>query len=47
LKIFHKYRVRRIVDNHEDESPTGREFLLAAQKGEVYGGNAASFLTPF
>ena len=47
LKIFHKQRVRRIVDNHEGESPTGREFLLAAQRGEVYGGNAASFLTSF
>jgi fatty acid desaturase len=47
LKIFHKQRVRRIVDNHEDESPTGREFLRAAQKAEVYGGNAASFLTSF
>ena len=47
LKIFHKQRVRRIVENHEDESPTGRDFLLAAQKAEVYGGNAASFLTSF
>jgi len=47
LKIFHKQRVRRIVDNHESETPTGRDFLLAAQKAEVYGGNAASFLTSF
>ncbi len=47
LKIFHKQRVRRIVENHEDESPTGREYLRAAQKAEVYGGNAASFLTSF
>ncbi len=47
LKIFHKQRVRRIVDNHESDSPSGREFLLAAQKAEVYGGNAASFLTSF
>lgn len=47
IKIFHKQRVRRIVGNHEDESPTGRAFLLAAQKAEVYGGNAASFLTSF
>jgi len=47
LKIFHKQRVRRIVDNHESDSPSGTEFLLAAQKAEVYGGNAASFLTSF
>ena len=47
LKIFHKQRVRRIVENHEDKSPTGRDFLLAAQKTEVHGGNAASFLTSF
>jgi hypothetical protein len=35
------------VGNHDDEAPTGREFLRAAQKAEVYGGNAASFLTAF
>ena len=47
LKMFHKHRVRRIVGNHNDEAPTGRKFLRAAQKAEVYGGNAASFLTAF
>jgi len=47
LKIFHKQRVRRITENHEEDSPTGREFLRAAQDAEVYGGNAASFLTSF
>jgi fatty acid desaturase len=47
LKIFHKQRVRRITGNHGDEAPTGREFLCAAQRAEVYGGNAASFLTSF
>jgi hypothetical protein len=47
LKIFHKQRVRRIVGNHEGPEPSGKEFLLAAQRGEVYGGNAASFLTSF
>ena len=47
LRIFHTQRVRRIVDNHEDESPTGKAYLLAAQKAEVHGGNAASFLTSF
>jgi len=47
LKIFHKQRVRRIVYNGEHPSPTGKNFLLAAQKAEVQGGNAASFLTSF
>lgn len=47
LKIFHKQRVRRIVGNHEGVEPTGRDFLHAAQRAEVYGGNAASFLTSF
>jgi fatty acid desaturase len=47
LKIFHRQRVRRITGNHGDETPTGREFLHAAQRAEVYGGNAASFLTSF
>ncbi len=47
LKIFHKQRVRRIVGNHEGVEPEGREFLEAAQRAEVYGGNAASFLTSF
>lgn len=47
LYIFHKQRVRRIVGNHEGIEPSGREFLLAAQRAEVYGGNAASFLTSF
>jgi omega-6 fatty acid desaturase (delta-12 desaturase) len=47
LGIFHKYRVRRIVGNHEGIEPSGRDFLRAAQRGEVYGGNAASFLTSF
>lgn len=47
LKIFHKQRVRRIIGNHEGVEPTGRDFLRAAQRAEVYGGNAASFLTSF
>ena len=47
LRIFHKQRVRRIVGNHEDGEPEGREFLRAARRAEVYGGNAASFLTSF
>jgi len=47
LKIFHKQRVNRIVGNHEGGEPFGRDFLIAAQKAEVYGGNGASFLTSF
>lgn len=47
LKIFHKQRVNRIVGNHEGDEPFGRDFLLDAQKADVYGGNAASFLTSF
>jgi len=47
LKIFHRQRVRRVVGNHEGIEPEGKEFLRAAQRAEVYGGNAASFLTSF
>lgn len=47
LRIFHKQRVHRIVGNHEGEVPEGREFLQRAQRADVYGGNAASFLTSF
>lgn len=47
LRIFHKQRVRRIVGNHGDNTPTGRAYLRAAQRADVYGGNAASFLTSF
>jgi len=47
LKIFHKQRVRRVTGNHEGVEPEGKDFLRAAQHAEVYGGNAASFLTSF
>lgn len=47
LKIFHTQRVNRIVGNHTGDEPAGGDFLMAARRGEVYGGNAASFLTPF
>ncbi len=47
LAVFHRQRVRRIVGNHDDHAPSGREYLRAAQRAEVYGGNAASFLTAF
>lgn len=47
LGIFHRQRVNRIVGNHVGDVPFGRDFLAAARKGDVYGGNAASFLTSF
>ena len=47
LKIFHKQRVRRVVGNHSDDEPWGRDYLVAAREGRVFGGNAASFLTSF
>jgi omega-6 fatty acid desaturase (delta-12 desaturase) len=47
LKIFHKQRLHCIVGNHDGPQPEGKDFLLAAQRAEVYGGNAASFLTSF
>ena len=49
LKIYHRGRVARLVkwDDSEPDAPTpeGKEFLQAAQAGQLYGGNAASFLT--
>ncbi|HUD96235.1 MAG TPA: fatty acid desaturase [Woeseiaceae bacterium] len=51
LAIFHHGRVRRIIkwdDGAVDARiPTGKDFLRAAQRAEVDGGNAASFLTSF
>jgi len=47
LSVFHRQRVRRIMDNHDESAPMGRDYLAAAQRAEVHGGNAASFLTSF
>jgi hypothetical protein len=47
IKIFHKNRVSRIYGNHVEDSPEGRDYLVAARQAEVSGGNAASFLTSF
>jgi fatty acid desaturase len=51
LRIFHKYRVSRVVDGSADDDGDpdawGRSFLAAAREGRVAGGNAASFLTSF
>jgi omega-6 fatty acid desaturase (delta-12 desaturase) len=51
LKIFHKYRVCRVL--HEGGDLDGRpslmqeDYLQAVRAGEVYGGNAVSFLVSF
>ena len=46
LKMFHRYRVDRILhDGNEALDAEGEEFLQAARRAEVDGGNAASFLT--
>lgn len=51
LKIFHKYRIARVMHDAEDlennPSPQGREYIRAAQEARISGGNAASFLTAF
>ena len=53
LRIFHQYRVSRIVEDEDEggsdlgSEPWGRSFLEAAREGRVPGGNAASFLTSF
>ena len=50
-RIFHKYRVQRVLHSGGDldgrPSPIQEDYLRAARAGEVYGGNAASFLIPF
>ena len=47
LKMFHRNRVSRVYGNHTGDEPYGTEFLVAARRAEVSGGNAASFLTSF
>jgi fatty acid desaturase len=51
LKIFHKYRVQRVVHAGGDldgrPAPMETDYLQAVRAGEVYGGNAVSFLIPF
>ena len=50
-KIFHKYRVNRVVHSGGDldgrPSPMQEDYLQAVRAGEVYGGNAVSFLISF
>ncbi len=51
LAIYHHGRVRRIIkwdgSAADARTPAGQDFLEAARRGEVDGGNAASFLTSF
>jgi len=50
-KIYHKYRVQRVLhaggdlDGHPE--PMEEDYLKAVRAGEVYGGNAVSFLMSF
>ncbi len=50
-KIFHKYRVERVLhaggDLDDLPSPMEEEYLRRVRAGQVYGGNAVSFLTSF
>ncbi len=51
LRIYHKYRVQRVTQSggELDELPDAmeQEYLRRARAGQVYGGNAVSFLTSF
>lgn len=48
LQLFHRYRNNRIFHDAQGlPDVEGRDFLHAAQRGQVTGGNAASFLTAF
>jgi len=51
LRIFHKYRVERVLHAGGDldgrPSPMTEDYLEAARAGKVYGGNAVSFLVSF
>ena len=48
LRLFHRYRNYRIFHDAPNlPDAQGGDFLQAARRGEVTGGNAASFLTAF
>jgi fatty acid desaturase len=51
LKSYHKYRVQRVTQSggNLDELPHAmeNEYLERARAGQIYGGNAASFLNSF
>ncbi len=50
-RIYHKYRVQRVLHEGGDldgrPAPMEEEYLAAVRAGEVYGGNAVSFLMSF
>jgi len=51
VKMYHKYRVQRVTDDGGDlddlPEAVGPEYLKRARAGQLYGGNAVSFLTSF
>ena len=47
LAMYHRHRVNRVQRSHPASDPQGVDFLHAAQRGEVSGGNGASFLCSF
>jgi hypothetical protein len=51
LKMYHKYRVQRVTHSggELDDLPTPweEEYLERARAGQIYGGNAVSFLNSF
>jgi hypothetical protein len=48
LQIYHRYRRYRVFHNAPGLPDVGgADFLHAAQRAQVTGGNAASFLTSF
>ncbi len=51
LKMYHKYRVQRVTDSGGDLDdlpvPMEGDYLKRARAGQIYGGNAVSFLNSF
>ena len=51
LHMYHKYRSVRVDDEGGDldhlQDAVEQEYLARARAGQLYGGNAVSFLTPF
>ena len=51
VEMYHKYRVQRVTHSGGDlddlPTPWGEEYLERARAGQIYGGNAVSFLNSF
>ena len=51
LKMYHKYRVNRVAHSGGELDklpvPMEEEYLRRARAGQIYGGNAVSFLNSF